>query len=99
MLLPCSHRAALLSGVTAFVVSLPSSVSELLAVVSDAPVVAQVPSARRNLPAAVSPAAGGGTRPFAPPAPASPTTAGSNAATCAAVRSSGSPAAPVLLPF
>src|SRR5262245_43901633 len=56
-----------------------------------------VPSPLRNLDA--SPAAGAGTMPFVPPAPVSPLTAGSIAATCAAVRSSGSAVAPVLLPL
>jgi len=46
-----------------------------------APVVAQVPSAFKNLEAAASHAAGAGTKPFVPPAPESPTIAIKSAVT------------------
>src|SRR5687768_1030306 len=47
---------------------------------------AHVPSARRNLAAAASPAVGAGTRPLVPPAPASPTIAVRAAVASAAVK-------------
>ena len=84
------------------VTSVPSSVTAPVrpATLETAPVgIAKVPSALRNRPAAASPADGAGTRPFVPPLPVSPTTAGKSAAACAAVRADGAAVPPELLPI